>query len=451
MKKKLLTVTASVLIAVLLTVSCSKNSGDERDNLISDTTVENGSDSDSGTDGSIDTSQDTAVSGTEIDSFSDSETGTESDTGIPPFITGFFVQPQLGYGVTDPSLFSSQAEYDAFVKTMSDAGADTLIYQWTTHYWYNQTWFSDTYGGDASGDFAFYNADSNTISGISARGWVTPTLWPGSPNDGGKEPVEYILDAAEANSINIILGLYLCEDSNGYNWWNAISDNIITKEDRDIINYHVERSIVIVNELYSKYKQKTALKGFYLSVEIANIAFIPEANWPILADLLDRVADAVHQNDPALTLSISPFFNTKLSTSEEYGAMWNYALANSDLDIIILQDGVGVEPETLTESEDKISPFFIEVAKAAKNNKKQFWANSELFTNTGTRENPAFEPATIEKIELQLKTEAQYTTKLVSFDFHYMDPNPNYNFNPPLTDDAAKRAALYKSYSQYLK
>lgn len=376
-------------------------------------------------------------------------------TAGEPRIHGFFVQPYLGYGATDYEKFSGQEEYDQWLRSMADTGAEMLFYQWVTHYEKTPPdWYITAYGGSPETDFAFYNPKPITINNIPTRGWVTPTNWPGSPNQGGKEPVTYLLDAAQKVGIKVWLGLYLNEgDSSPYNWWNAVTDSTLSQEDVAAIEHHVDRSIAVAKDLAEQYGDHPALGGIYYSIEIANNAFIPPENHPYLASILDRVAKAVHTALPGKQLAICPFFNTTLATAGEFGTMLEYALKNSELDILMLQDGVGVDPHTLTATNDKVTKYFVAARNAAAAAGKPLWGNAELFTNPGTRENPQFIPSTMEKIRLQLETMAPHVDKIVSFEFHYMDPDDTYTFTPLLggttAADSAMRQELYDGYTAY--
>ena len=42
-------------------------------------------------------------------------------------IHGFFVQPELGYAATDYQSFSSQSEWNAWMKQMADLGAEMIF------------------------------------------------------------------------------------------------------------------------------------------------------------------------------------------------------------------------------------------------------------------------------------------------------------------------------------
>lgn len=362
-------------------------------------------------------------------------------------IHGFFVQPWLGYGATSyDGKFSSQEEYDRWLQSMADIGAEMLFYQWTVHFEKDQTWYSNAFGGSPDADFAFYNPVPQTISGIETKGLVTPTDWPGSPKQDGKEPVAYLLDAAQKAGLQVWLGLYLNEEPSSLSWWDAMTDADFSETDKAAIEHHVLRSIAVVNDLAAQYGSHPALGGVYYSIEVANNAFTPAANRPYLVSIIDRVAKAVHQALPGKKLAISPFFNTALASAEEFGAMWEEVLKNSELDIIILQDGVGVAPNTLTATNDEISAYFRAVRKAADAAGKPLWGNAELFTNLGDRDNPQLIPAPIDTIRRQLQTEAPYVDKFVCFEFHYLDPNDAYTLSG---STATARQTLYDSCLDY--
>jgi hypothetical protein len=228
----------------------------------------------------------------------------------------------------------------------------------------------------------------------------------------------------------------------------------LTTEDRAAIDHHVERSIAVVNDLAAQYGDHPALGGLYYSIEIANNAFIPQDNYSYLASILDQVAKAVHTALPGKQLAICPFFNTTLSTAEEFGTMLEYALQHSELDILMLQDGVGVEPHTLTPINDQVTKYFVAARNAADAAGKPFWGNAKLFTNLGTRETPQLISSTMDKIRLQLETIAPHVDKIISFDFHFMDPNDAYTFYPLLGNgtaaaDSTMRQNLYDGYTAY--
>jgi len=371
-----------------------------------------------------------------------------------PRIHGFFIQPSLGYGGIDydNSTFGSQGQYDGWIQSMADVGASQLIYQWSARYEYNQTWYSSAYAGTPSNaEFAYYNIDQDTINGIPTQSWTAPTSWPGKDTCA----LERALVACEKAGIKLWFGLYLNENSSSYNWWDANSDNTITAQDSSIIEHHVARSLSMIDDIAAQYGSHPAFGGFYYTVEVANVAFIAPENHAYLASILDRVADRAHQKVPGCRISISPFFNTLIGSASEYGAMWEYALENSDFDLVILQDGAGVDPFSLTPSKNEITPFYEAVKIAVDKTGKSLWANAELFTQDqgGMRLSPKFIPSNVERLKQQFEAEEASVDTFVCFGFEYMDPNPLHKFTAghlgSLGNEATLRKNFYDSYKQY--
>lgn len=241
-----------------------------------------------------------------------------------PRIHGFFVQPYLGYGATDHEKFSSQEEYEQWLQSMADVGAEMLFYQWTSHYEQTPEWYSTEYGGPPEADFAFYNPEPVTINGIPTQGWVTPTFWPGSPKKGGKEPVAYLLDAAQKVGIKVWLGLYLNEGaSSPYNWWNAITDSEFSSEDQKAIEHHVLRSIAVVNDIAQQYGNHPALGGIYYSIEIANNAFLPKKIINTLLRSWIKLQRLFIQLYPASSWQSAPFSTPPSQVRKNSVPCWN--------------------------------------------------------------------------------------------------------------------------------
>ena len=376
-----------------------------------------------------------------------------------PVINGFFIQPSLSYGGIDydGNTFSTQEQFDSWVKSMADVGAKYLIYQWSARYEHDQTWYSNVYQGTpSSAAFAYYDIAQDTIDGIPTQSWSKPTTWPGHE----KSAIDKALDACEHNGMKLWLGLYLNEGDpsnpeNDYNWWDAVSDTIITHKDSLAIEHNVARSLSMIDDIANQFGNHPAFGGIYFTVEVANVAFITPTNFPYLASILDRVSKRVHDKIPGARISISPFFNTQLASAEKYGTMWKYALSHSTFDVVILQDGAGVDPFSLTETEDFITPYYLAMKEACDSSGTTLWANSELFTQDedGSRMNPKFIPSNIDRIKLQLETESTFVDTFVCFGFHYMDPNPLHTFTAGylgnLSDEAQRRETFYNEYKAY--
>ena len=374
-----------------------------------------------------------------------------------PKINGFFIQPALGYGAPayDLNHLKTQESFDDWIKSMADVGANMLFYQWVSRYEYNQTWFTNVHGGEPSADFCYYTPDLKVINGISANSWMKSiTDW---SNGSNISPIEKALIAGEKHGVDIWLGLYLNEDASHttYNWWDAVAGSDITVKDTAIFRYHVERSIDIAQDIYNKFGNYSSFGGFYYSIEIANnIVLNNEKHWDILAWTLDSVAAEVYKLG-GKRLAISPFFNTHsdqgFMTAEKYGEMWDYMLSKLSTKnlVVMLQDGAGVEPNTI----GKIEPFYRAVSDACKKNGITFWGNSELFTNpSGDRMASTSQPTNIEMLLEQMKIASEFADTFVCFSYLSMDSYtqtlPSF-LNANDSYSLTKRTKLYDDYKAY--
>lgn len=375
-----------------------------------------------------------------------------------PVLHGVFIQPSLNYGGIDydGSTFGSQEHFDTWIQSMADVGVKHLFYQWSSRYQYDQSWYSSAYNTSPDAAFAYYAIRPDTIDAIPTQCWSEPTNWPGA----AISPLERTLSACEKAGVKLWFGLYLNEGdrtdtSKNYNWWNAVADQRITGADSVIIEHHVRFSLAMIDDIAAQFGKHPAFGGVYCTMEIANNAFIPQENHAYLADVLGRIAERVHRTIPGGRVAISPFFNTELASAAEFGAMWTAVLQKAAIDVLILQDGVGVVPATLTGEKDLVTPYFKAVKRAVEGTGTVLWANAELFTQDvgGSREDPKLIPTTIGKLKQQLERETMVADTVVSFGFHYMDPNPLHTFTAGhmsgLSNEAELRRALYQDYKAY--
>lgn len=352
------------------------------------------------------------------------------------------MQPSLGYGIIDQSSeqLRTEKQFDEWIGSMADLGARELILQWSVHYEENQHWFSESYGGAPSADFALFPITPKEINGVPSRSW-------GEGNSISGSSLIFMLNGCAENRMNLRIGLYLNESAESFNWWDAVNDQHFSSRDSLIIEHHVQRSIAAVDDLARLYGDHHAFTGVYISFEIANHAFIPDKNQSYLISIFDRITDRVHEKLPGKSVAVSPFFNIELSTPEEFGSMWENVLSKTAIDLVILQDGVGVEPKSLTLLRDRVTPFFKAVRRAAEKSNTEFRINCELFTNRGSREKPDLVPGKTSSIKRQLNRAAKQCDTIAAFDFRYMDPNCDH---AETEEECKSRKALYRSYRHYL-
>jgi hypothetical protein len=115
---------------------------------------------------------------------------------------------------------------------------------------------------------------------------------------------------------------------------------------------------------------------------------------------------------------------------ESTGLFWSDVLARSEVDILMLQDGIGRHRfrfDTIEQRYDHVEQYFRSVgsACAAQARPREFWADVELFSQD--RSNPALLwPGDIDTIAVQLGVAQRLTQKLIGYDFHrYMNPGAN--------------------------
>lgn len=361
-----------------------------------------------------------------------------------PHIEGFFVQPQLNYGASGGGAqFATQAKYNEWVKTMKDIGCSLLIYQFSAQYQDNQQWYVDAYGNPYPADFAWYHpAGQEVINGISIRSWTKPTPW--NWDKTGLSPIEMLLNACEMHGVKLWLGLYCNESGNSYNWWRAASFNKVGARELEIADYHIRRTVSMLADLNNQFGDRSGLAGFYIPLEIANNGIQYQENREMYKNIIDQISKAAHAKGKQV--SISPFFNPTISTGppELVYETWNYILKDSPLDIVMLQDGVGLRPELLSPTQSRIDPWFKAVKKACEDNGKLFWANIESYYNRGTPESINSVPTNFDKLRLQIEAESQYADVLVSFSYWSIDPTEE-----SIAPDLNGRKALYTAYKHY--
>ena len=156
---------------------------------------------------------------------------------------------------------------------------------------------------------------------------------------------------------------------------------------------------------------------------------------------IDRISSRLHQlnNKP---VSIAAFWNSSLSTPEQL-QHFMAELAKSNLQIIMLQDGVGAQHVTL----ERLASYYEATQRGLfeenKNYKGVFWSDLETFASPNG-EYP-FEPATFDRVKQQLETalSIKKVSKVVSF--QYFDDMSTKSPHKTQAD------ALREAYKNYIK
>jgi len=172
----------------------------------------------------------------------------------------------------------------------------------------------------------------------------------------------------------------------------------------------------------------SSFTGWYIPYEVDDVMFVSPANRTKLVNFLNSIANYCKIKTPGKPVSIAPFFSKSLSVSE-FKDFWSYILSNTpNIDIVVLQDGVGARGWDVT----TILDYYNAIKEVCDSNNKMFWSDLEIFTTN-------YKPADINRIKNQLLYESLYCQKIVSFEYLFY-------LNKWYSSDTAK---LYTDYSNY--
>ena len=286
-------------------------------------------------------------------------------------LRGSFLQPALG------DAWTLKQWHDEF-QYMRSARLDQMVLQWT--------------------------ADSKEKTAIY------PTGVAGYTQNTRHDVVERALAAADASGSQVYLGLQINDD-----WWTKYLS------DRPWLDNEAKVANAFADDLWKRYHQHASLTGWYLGFEVDNVQSTP-ADWDNLVAFYRVVGNHLHKLTPGKPIIISPFFSTTEGlTSSQWQTMWEYVLKRSPLDVLALQDGVGVAHSTKAQ----LPEWFGAVQNAIRHSRPhmQFWADTETFTL-------ADEPRAIHSIVGDMCAVQPYVSSYLSFSFnHYLSPqqvNPLY-------------------------
>ena len=286
-------------------------------------------------------------------------------------IKGSFFQPGLVVS-WDSSKFASEFQY------MRDVKMDHAIWQWTV----------------------------NSKPGIQAAYY--PTTLPGLVAKG--DLVAASLIAAKDKGLQVWLGLNWNDD-----WFKmgATDTNWISNE------FLLSRQIA--SELWSLYGSGSgaAIAGFYITMEMDNLNFQSAAKQDLMKNAYQTTCDFIHTTT-GKPVMVAPFFNKNVGqNASAYAAMWGSILRSASIDIVAMQDGVGVHHAGTAD----LALWFSEMRGAiqASRPSTKLWSDLETFDETV---GGGYVSAPVSRVITQFQKVAPYVDKVTSFSFnHYDSPN----------------------------
>lgn len=257
-------------------------------------------------------------------------------------------------------------------------------------------------------------------------------VWFNSDNSFTRSKNKYalsrLLAAAELKHMDVYIGLYFNEE-----YWE-------NQTNVDWLKLHADRCIFIAQEINTIFGNSTAFKGWYIPHEPEPNAYNSDEKITLFKDdFVNRISDKLHKlnNKP---VSIAAFWNSDLSTPEQL-QHFMAELSKANLEIIMLQDGVGVGHVKL----DRLATYYMSAEKGLyiENTayEGEFWTDLETFSTSNA-------PASLDRIKQQLSIElgVAKVSKAVSFQY-YNDMCPT----GPFGKTAGKLRQSYYNYIRTLR
>jgi hypothetical protein len=227
-------------------------------------------------------------------------------------------------------------------------------------------------------------------------------------------PTEAILTAADQNKMEVYIGLW--EDDKF--------------EDADLSETYLkvaaEKNRELARKLWPLYRRHESFKGWYVPNEPWNIPSKAMAGdklkTKLVRDFFKSISEFCKKDlRSGKKVAAAAYFEPKIeahtTTPEDTAESYKVILDGSGLDILMLQDGVGVR------GWDQLKEFFRAYRAAVEhvNDKRPhsqkllFWSDLENFAGQAV--------ADVGRIRRQLNEEREFVSKFVTFDYyHYMNP-----------------------------
>jgi hypothetical protein len=291
-------------------------------------------------------------------------TPTATPTG-PSVWKGSFFQPYLASS-WNATNFDTEYQYMLNVKM------DHIIWQWTVD-------------STPATKCAFY-----------------PTSLSGYTQCNSYDAVLVSLQRAQAKGIKVWLGLNWTDD-----WWNNYANN------QTWLTNEFNLSKQVAQELWNRYSSySSSIAGFYLTMEVDNVNFPDSTTENRMITVYNDVATYIHTN-MGKPVMVAPFFNEASGrNASDYAAQWGRIVAGAPLDVVALQDGIGVGHASVATIASWLSPMRTAIKNARP--ATEFWSDLETCLTD-------FTAAPVSRVIQQLEAEKAYVDKFTTFSFNHYD------------------------------
>ncbi len=214
----------------------------------------------------------------------------------------------------------------------------------------------------------------------------------------GQPLIEAVLDAAAGHAMRVFVGLALPESANGDP--QAARDEALMAA---IIELSKESAVRVAD----RYAGSPAFGGFYVPLE----TWTPGSPGELgsLPDYLAQVSHRCRDLAPSKEIAISPFISDLATDPALTETTYAEILAASEIDVVMLQDGVGARGVAVAELDARGRPYLVAMKAAADAAGREMWVNAESFAGDA--------PAPRARFRAQLELARTVTPSIVTFEY----------------------------------
>lgn len=218
-----------------------------------------------------------------------------------------------------------------------------------------------------------------------------------------------IIQAAKIQGIKVWIGLHYDPS-----WWDRIeaNDNLT----QEYLNFRLIKTSSKIQQLSEIIKINNfdinVIAGWYISDEIDDVNWNTKNRFNLLSNYFSSISHSLNQEDLNLPIMISSFSNGNLS-SVELSDFITKITKQSNIDILLFQDGIGVNKLSLQQLKKYLPPLSFNLKKANKSlglivELFQLQSNNNLVTSSYSQ--------IAEQISIAEKWSNEYLTVFSAFD-----------------------------------
>jgi hypothetical protein len=233
---------------------------------------------------------------------------------------------------------------------------------------------------------------------IQTEAYLEPAAGAWTLDAVGQPLIEAVLDAATGEAMRVFVGLALPESANG---------DPQAAGDEALIAAIVERSKESAVRVCDRYGSSPAFAGFYLPLE----TWTPGSRGELghLPEYLAQLSRHCRSLAPSKEVAVSPFISDLATDPALTETTYTEILTASDIDIVMVQDGVGARGVAVAEFETRVTPYLVAMKAAADAAGRQMWVNAEAFAGDA--------PAPRARFRAQLELARTLTPSVVTFEY----------------------------------